>query len=287
MKVWISLLVLAVCGAGCDRSPAPPSTPPSSIAPAPPVAPPAKPAELQAKPPAPALPAGIEEQLQQAQALKAAGKLADARALLQPLAEGPDAADKTLDLLGEIDTQILLTPVPAPEKIDYTVVSGDSLAKLAKQFGTTIELIKKSNGLTRDMIRIGDRLRIYQGKFAVSVSKTANTLTLTDNGKFFKRYRVGTGEHSKTPVGEFKVTSRIEHPPWWRPDGKTVPFGDPENILGTHWLGLDVAGYGLHGTWDTNSIGKAASAGCVRLLNDHVAELYTILPVGTPVTIRD
>jgi lipoprotein-anchoring transpeptidase ErfK/SrfK len=148
-------------------------------------------------------------------------------------------------------------------------------------------LIKKSNGLSSDTIRVGDRLRVYQGHFAVTVSKTANTLQVTDNGKFFKRYRVGTGQYSKTPVGEFKITTRIENPPWWRSDGKTIPFGDPENILGTHWLGLDVPGYGIHGTWATNSIGKQATAGCIRLLNDDVAELYTILPVGTVVTIRD
>ena len=288
MKVWISLLLIALWCAGCDRTPTTPPPPPAGTVTPEPTAPPTKPAQLQPKPLAPALPAvGVDEQLKKAQGLKAEGKLADARAVLQPLAEGSTPADPVLDLLSDIDTQILLTPAPAPEKTDYTVVPGDSLGKLAKQFDTTIELIKKSNGLTRDMIRIGDRLRIYQGKFAVTVSKTANTLTLTDNGKFFKRYYVGTGEHSKTPVGAFKTTTRIEHPPWWRPDGKTVPFGDPENILGTHWIGLDVAGYGIHGTWDTNSIGKQASAGCIRLLNDDVAELFTILPVGTPVTIRD
>jgi lipoprotein-anchoring transpeptidase ErfK/SrfK len=119
------------------------------------------------------------------------------------------------------------------------------------------------------------------------VSKTANLLTVTDNGKFFKRYRVGTGQFSKTPVGEFKITSRIKNPPWYRADGKTIPYGDPENILGTHWLGLNVPGYGIHGTWETNSIGRQSSAGCIRLLNDDIAELYVMLPVDTPVTIHD
>ena len=70
---------------------------------------------------------------------------------------------------------------------------------------------------------LADRLRIYQPKFAVEVSKITNTLTVTDAGKFFKRYRVGTGQFSKTPVGEFKITTRIEGPPWHRGDGKTIP----------------------------------------------------------------
>jgi lipoprotein-anchoring transpeptidase ErfK/SrfK len=195
--------------------------------------------------------------------------------------------DAAVAALNEIDTQLLFTATPAPEKVDYTIQAGDTLGKLAQKYGTTVELIRKANNITGDKIRVGDRLHIYQGKFAVEVSKTANTLTVTDSGKFFKRYRVGTGQFAKTPVGEFKITSRIENPPWYRADGKTIPYGDPENILGTHWLGLNAPGYGIHGTWETNSIGKQSSAGCIRLLNDDVAELYIVLPIGTPVTIRD
>jgi LysM repeat protein len=256
-----------------------------SSKPSPAPAAPTPPAAVASRPPEPAESNG--ELYQRALALKNDGKLAEARALLQPVADGDGASDKVLDLLGEIDTKIIFTATPAPEKIDYTIVAGDSLGKLAQKFGTTIELIKKSNNLTRDLIRVGDRLRIYQGHFAVKVSKATNELRLTDNGRFFKRYRVGTGEYSKTPVGEFALTSRVEHPPWWRADGQTIPYGDSANILGSHWLGINVPGYGLHGTWETNSIGKQATAGCIRLLNDDVAELYMILPVGAGVVIHD
>lgn len=282
MKIWLSLALLTLWLAGCDRNPTPSTTPPPAVAPTP-AAPPVPPTPAAQ----PAASTGASETLAKARALKADGKLADARALLQPLAGLPTAPAAVVDLLGEIDTQIVFTATPAPEKVDYTIEAGDALGKLAKKYNTTIELIKKSNNLTRDVIRVGDRLRIYQGHFAVDVSKSANTLHVTDNGKLFKSYRVGTGEYAKTPVGEFKVTSRVEHPEWWRTDGKTIPYGDPENILGTHWIGLNVSGYGIHGTWDTNSIGKQATAGCIRLLNDDVAELYTILPVGTVVTIRE
>ena len=287
MKPWLSLVLLTFWLAGCDRlpsssTPSLTATPENRVTNAAVTAPTAP---TTSRPPAPA--ESNVEQYQQALTLQGEGKLAEARALLQPLVDGSDASDKVLDLLGVIDTKILFTAASAPEKIDYTIVPGDSLGRLAQKFGTTIDLIKKSNNLTRDVIRVGDRLRIYQGHFAVTVSKATNELRLTDNGKFFKRYRVGTGEYSKTPVGDFKITTRLANPPWWRADGKTIPFGDPENILGTHWLGLNVTGYGIHGTWDTNSIGKQATAGCIRLLNDDVAELYTILPVGSPVGIHD
>jgi lipoprotein-anchoring transpeptidase ErfK/SrfK len=287
MKPWLSLVVLTFWLAGCDRLPSS-STPSSATAPenrATNVVTVAPTATATSRPPAPA--ESNAEQYQQALTLENEGKLTEARALLQPLGDSGEASDKVLDLLGAIDAKILFTAASAPEKIDYTIAPGDSLGKLAQKFGTTIDLIKKSNNLTRDVIRVGDRLRIYQGHFAVTVSKATNELRLTDNGRFFKRYRVGTGEYSKTPVGDFKIITRLANPPWWRADGRTIPFGDPENILGTHWLGLNVTGYGIHGTWDTNSIGKQATAGCIRLLNDDVAELYTILPVGSPVGIHD
>lgn len=287
MKFWFCVGGLSLCLVGCERLPDQ-SVPDATSTPAAPVPPPVvTPVERAPAPEdagsavrAPVAPAT----LQQARDLQAAGKLAEARELLQPLAEtdNPEA----VDLLGAINIPLVLTPAPAPEKADYTIVAGDALGKIASRFRTTIELIKQANGLTSDLIRTGHRLRIYQAEFAVVVSKSANTLTLTDHGKLFKRYRVGTGAYSKTPVGNFKITVRQMNPVWHRGD-KIIPYGDPANILGTHWLGLDVAGYGIHGTWDTNAIGRQATAGCIRLLNDDVGELYTLLPVGTPVTIRD
>lgn len=268
-----ALLGLLICGAGCGRAPAPPPSAP------PPDQPPTAAVGIVTN----AVPLA---QLAEAQTLRAQGKLADARDVLRPLA-GKETADTLLTLLGELNTQIVFSQAAAPEKVDHTIVTGDTLGKIARKYGVTMELIKRANGLERDMIRLGDRLRIYQGKFAVEVSKTANTLTVTDSGKFFKRYRVGTGQYSKTPVGEFNITNRIAEPPWYRADGTTIPFRHPDNILGTHWLGLNVRGYGLHGTWETNSIGKQSSAGCIRLLNNDVAELYVLLPEGTPVTIHD
>ena len=85
--------------------------------------------------------------------------------------------------------------------------------------------------------------------------------------------------------GVFKLVDTIEHPTWVPAGGKAIPYGDPGNLLGTHWLALDRPGYGLHGTWEPESIGSQSSAGCVRLLNEEIEELYSILPKGTVVTI--
>ena len=127
--------------------------------------------------------------------------------------------------------------------------------------------------------------RILKGQFSIEVSKETNEMVVRLNDRFFKRYLVGTGKFQKTPEGQFKITDKIAQPTWWREDGKAVPYGDPENVLGTHWMSINVKGYGIHGTWEPETIGKQESAGCIRMLNDEVEELYTFVPIGTPVTI--
>jgi len=203
------------------------------------------------------------------------------------LSKSEETLQRARKLLGEINIELITTPHVMPEKADYTVKSGDTLAALAKEHGTTVGLIQRGNNIAGAMIRIGDRLRIFSGSFSMRIDKSTNILDLYLNENFFKRYRVGTGEYNRTPVGKFTITDRIPEPTWWKPNGKAVPFGDPENQLGTHWLSISIRGYGIHGTWEPETIGKQASAGCVRLLNENIEELYTILPIGTEVVIQD
>jgi hypothetical protein len=66
------------------------------------------------------------------------------------------------------------------------------------------------------------------------------------------------------------------------------PYGTNQRrykgVLGTHRLILG-NGYAIHGTNVPQSIGQSVSHGCVRLLNEDIAHLYDIVPVGTPVYI--
>ena len=244
----------------------------------------------------PAITAKMEQrQLGAIQALMASNEIVRARQqcyeLLQNTTNAP-AVSEAEKILGQINTSLLLSPAPMPEKTDYVIKSGDILENLAKQHGTTVELIKKCNSLQGKMIHPGDRLRIFNVKLTIIISKSRNNLLLNANNRFFKRYPVGTGKFGTTPVGTFLISDKISEPPWWRPDGKMIPFGDKENVLGTRWMSLTatgetpkVRGYGIHGTWEPDTIGKQASAGCVRLVNSDVEELFLIVPVGTPVTI--
>jgi len=197
-------------------------------------------------------------------------------------------------LLGQINIELIMSQASMPEKEEYLVRSGDSLARIARKFKTTVDLIKKSNALQRTVLHPGDRLRVFKGTFTLAISKNRNDLVVKVNDRFFKRYRVGTGKFGTTPVGTFVIAEKIEKPPWWRPDGKMIPFGDKENVLGTRWLSLRatgtthaVRGYGLHGTWEPETIGRQSSAGCVRLLNSDVEELFLLVPNGTSVVITE
>lgn len=252
-----------------------------------------EPAVTNAPAPSPAVKVAAD-----ADSLLAAGKKDKARQqYLAALAAQPDEAlrVKIEETLGPLNVELIRLPWPMPEKQDVVVQEGDSIKALARKAGTTVELIVKGNELKRpDIIRPGQHLKVFTGKMEIKVSKAHNDLVLMSNGSFFKRYRVGTGRYDKTPVGSFVITERIPEPPWWRDDGRIVPFGEKENILGTRWMAIkatgstpEIKGYGIHGTWDTNSIGKAESAGCIRLKNEDVEELFELVPIGTPVTIME
>jgi lipoprotein-anchoring transpeptidase ErfK/SrfK len=65
--------------------------------------------------------------------------------------------------------------------------------------------------------------------------------------------------------------------------------GGPTNPLGARALYLYQNGvdtyYRIHGTTEPSSIGKSVSNGCIRMLNDHVIQLYEQVPKGTPVLV--
>jgi lipoprotein-anchoring transpeptidase ErfK/SrfK len=65
--------------------------------------------------------------------------------------------------------------------------------------------------------------------------------------------------------------------------------GGPGNPLGARALYLyrnnrDTL-YRIHGTNDTSSIGRSVSNGCIRMVNEHVEDLYERVPVGTKVIV--
>lgn len=225
--------------------------------------------------------------LAQAERALAEGNLLEAKRLYQQVLQtGADAQTAALaqEQLGQANLKLLFSPMATPDSATYEVVSGDTLSKIAKKFHTNVELIQASNRLTTDHIRPGQRLKVVQADFNVIVDKSQNTLTLKSGEEVLRVYRCSTGEGGITPVGNFRIKNRLIDPPWFTPQG-VIPPGDPRNVLGSRWLGFDLASYGIHGTTDPASIGKSVTQGCVRLSNADVEELFILLPVETPVAI--
>jgi lipoprotein-anchoring transpeptidase ErfK/SrfK len=158
------------------------------------------------------------------------------------------------------------------------------LNKIAREHKTTTELIMKSNNINDALIIPGRKIKIWSVPFNILVDKSQNILLLKNNEEIIKTYSVATGENNCTPVGTFKIVNKLSNPTWFKA-GAVVPPQSAENVLGTRWMGFDLAGYGIHGTTEPKELGKQVTQGCVRLSNADVEELYSIIPVGTEVTI--
>ena len=222
-------------------------------------------------------------------ALARQDRLAEARdAYKRLLEEAPNSPriGEAQDRLGDVNIRLLFSSTITPPDAAYDVRPGDTLTKIAKEQRTTVELLMRANHLSSGLLQPKMRLKVPRAQFSVVVNKSQNTLLLKSGEDVVKVYRVATGKNNSTPVGTFTIITRIPNPPWYTPQG-VIPFGDPRNILGTRWMGFDKPSYGIHGTADPSSIGKQATAGCVRMANHDVEELYTLLPLGTPVTIID
>jgi len=119
----------------------------------------------------------------------------------------------------------------------------------------------------------------------VLVSIPDRKLALFEDGKVVRIYRVAVGKTSTpSPVGEFKIVNRVSNPAYYH-KGQVIGAGKG-NPVGTRWMGLSAKGYGIHGTNQPNSIGKAASTGCIRMGKQDLEELFAIVDAGDTVEIR-
>jgi lipoprotein-anchoring transpeptidase ErfK/SrfK len=70
-----------------------------------------------------------------------------------------------------------------------------------------------------------------------------------------------------------------------KPELPAFMAGGPDNPLGARAIYLGSSIYRIHGTNEPESIGKAASSGCIRMLNEDVSELYQHVKIGARVTV--
>jgi len=278
--------------AQADDTPAPPAAPAKTDAP---VERGAKPKPPEEAPPPPN-PERVKTAVEAGQKALAKDDVLTARVQMSAALRAGAAGEQATELrakLVQLANHAVFSPARVsgdPHTATYVVKKGDTLRKIAKQYKITPELIARVNSLANmSMIREGARLKIVNGPFGAVVHKGEHVMDIFLDDVLVRTYKVGLGEHDSTPTGTWKVKNKLTNPTYFPPrGGKIVQADDPNNPLGEHWLGLEgIAGeaksqlrYGIHGTNEPDSIGKNLSLGCIRLHNQDVNELYTLLVIG-------
>jgi lipoprotein-anchoring transpeptidase ErfK/SrfK len=122
-------------------------------------------------------------------------------------------------------------------------------------------------------------------KRLVLVSIPDRKLAVLEDGKVLRVFLVAVGaDVSPSPTGKLEVAHRLANPTYYHP-GVIIPPGK-DNPLGPRWVGLSQKGFGIHGTNQPWSIGKAASHGCIRMRNRDIVQFFDLVSVGDAVEIR-
>jgi L,D-transpeptidase ErfK/SrfK len=159
----------------------------------------------------------------------------------------------------------------------HTVKQGETLATISANYRVSIHQLYAANpGISHLMV--GQRIKIPGLQdpdsipFSIQISVGKRRLALFKNGKLAKVYPIAVGKMlTNTPTGIYVIVNRQMNP------------GGPFGVM---WLSLSKQGYGIHGTDNPSSIGKAVSHGCVRMYNRDVLQLAELVPNGTRVIIQ-
>jgi L,D-transpeptidase ErfK/SrfK len=161
----------------------------------------------------------------------------------------------------------------------HTVQQGETLTQIARDYRTPLSAIISANpSINPNVLYIGQSI-VIPGfpdpntlPYQIEISINNRWLRLLRDGVLQKQYPIAVGRILyNTPVGDFIIINKAPNP------------GGP---FGTMWMSLSKEHYGIHGTNDPSSIGKAVSRGCIRMYNKDVEELARTIPIGTPVFIH-
>ncbi|WNF36658.1 L,D-transpeptidase family protein [Bacillaceae bacterium IKA-2] len=161
----------------------------------------------------------------------------------------------------------------------HVVKPGETLWAISEDYRVPFQTIVNVNQIANpNLIFVGQPI-IIPGlpnpdtiPYSINVSIGNRTLTLFENYKIVKTYPIAVGRIlHETPIGDYVIINKAPNP------------GGP---FGTMWMSLSKKHYGIHGTNDPSSIGKAVSRGCIRMYNHDVEELARMVPIGTRVWIQ-
>lgn len=185
----------------------------------------------------------------------------------------------------------------------YVVARGDTLTTLAARFGVDAPTIASDNRLpTGQPLEPGRELLIDNRHIAPAdiaageiVINVPQRMLFYRDGNRVLAYPIAVGRSTwQTPGGAFTVVRKEQDPAWHVPPsiraesarkGHVLPLvvpPGPRNPLGRFWIGLSLAGIGVHGTPAPSSIYQVTTHGCLRLQGEGIEDLYSRVTVGTP-----
>src|ERR1700722_4051055 len=215
----------------------------------------------------------------------ASGDQNDAQKILLALIQSfPDSTriNEAKKLLGDLNISAFFSPEPGPDKTEYVVARGDSIARIAAKTKNPAELIFKANGLESLTIQPGKRLILPKGQFSLVVNTKKGDVTLINNGTFFRWYKpLEVKLPAKVVLGQFKTREKIA----WS-DGSRVAFGERKYMGSSRWL--VVSGGGLTVYSETNpEMPNAQKPGAgIMLSPPDMEELFALVVKDTPVIIK-
>lgn len=215
-----------------------------------------------------------------------------------PWAPQHDALLKWGGALVQAQRQHRLSPLGRWASRDYVVVPNDSLIRIRKKMVDghaglllCVGLMEEVNDIVDGRITPGQSLRFPIDVPNALVDLDARVVVFRLGTEAVCLWPVGIGrEGHDTPVGTYEVGEKLENPPHMPEGGPALPFGHPDNPLGTRWIAWNKAGkntsFGFHGTSDPDGVGGRVSQGCVRMRNEDVEELFELLPRDARVIVQ-
>ncbi|HZV81113.1 MAG TPA: L,D-transpeptidase family protein [Geobacteraceae bacterium] len=216
--------------------------------------------------------------------------------------EQPDGA------FGHATRQIRSKRIVGGEGV-YSVRRNDTLRLVSSRLGVNLRELARMNGLKTDSpLWTGQKLRYNNRRIVpktlangIVVNIPEKSLYLFKRGRLAATYPVAVGMARKTdraawrtPTGRFRVVAKKENPTWTVPlsirkEMKTqgekvvefVPPG-PRNPLGRYAITTSLSGIMIHGTTKPTSINTFSSHGCIRVMPEHIDDLFRSVSIAMP-----
>jgi lipoprotein-anchoring transpeptidase ErfK/SrfK len=181
----------------------------------------------------------------------------------------------------------------------HIVAPGETLARIASRYGTTVSALVLANGLrSADFIYAGQRLAVPGAAPAapvggapapapvigggagrrIVIDLSSQRLTAYENGRAVTSFVISSGKASTpTPIGSFRIYARYR---------SQTMSGPGYYLPGVPYVQYFAGGNAIHGAYWHNMFGTPTSHGCVNLREGDAGWLWSWASIGTPVIVQ-